>query len=202
VCHVLVHAPGLALGARDGDALLSSVVKEIVAALEAVVEDGVPPGCKDLDARLESVECELEADLIVTLASATVGDGEAALLLGDGDLGASDDGAGEGGTKQVCVLLMLSVLTFHQNCLMNATNLVDSVASNGREAKLLNELLPDVLDVALAGTDLQGLLLSSLKVLLLTNIGHEADDLVTLILIIVSGMQTNNVIASRQLTRR
>ena len=65
---------------------------------------------------------------------------------------------------------------------MNATNLVDSVASNGREAELLDELLPDILDVALASTDLQGLLLGSLEVLLLSNIGHEADDLVALIL--------------------
>ena len=64
----------------------------------------------------------------------------------------------------------------------DATDLVDGIASNGREAQLLNELLPAVLDVALAGTDLQGLLLGSLKVLLLTNIGHEADDLVALIL--------------------
>ena len=65
---------------------------------------------------------------------------------------------------------------------MNATDLVDGVASNGREAELLDELLPDVLDVALAGTDLQGLLLGSLEVLLLTNVGHEANDLVALIL--------------------
>lgn len=66
---------------------------------------------------------------------------------------------------------------------IDATDLVDGIASNGREAKLLNEFLPAVLDVALAGTDLQGLLLGSLEVLLLTNIGHEADDLVALILI-------------------
>ena len=70
--------------------------------------------------------------------------------------------------------------------LSNVTDLVDGVASNGREAELLDELLPDVLDVALAGTDLQGLLLGSLEVLLLTNIGHEADDLVALILSDVS----------------
>lgn len=76
---------------------------------------------------------------------------------------------------------------------MNATDLVDGVASNGREAELLDELLPDVLDVALAGTDLQGLLLGSLEVLLLANIGHEADDLVALILSNVSGPQTNGL---------
>jgi hypothetical protein len=104
VCHVLVHAPRLALGAGDGDALLGGVVEEVVAALEAVVEDGVPPGSDDLDGGLESVEGQLEADLVVTLASATVGDGEAALLLGDSDLGTGDDGAGEGGTEEVGVL--------------------------------------------------------------------------------------------------
>jgi len=87
--------------------------------------------------------------------------------------------------------------------LMNATNLVDGVASNGREAELLNELLPDILDVALAGTDLQGLLLGSLEVLLLTNIGHEADDLVALILIFISEPQTSALCCwAGQLTRR
>ena len=110
VCHVLVHAPWLALGAGDGDALLGGVVEEVVAALEAVVEDGVPPGCDDLDAGLESVEGQLEADLVVTLTSAAVGDGEAALLLGDGDLGTGDDGAGKGGTEEVCVLRGMSAL--------------------------------------------------------------------------------------------
>jgi hypothetical protein len=65
---------------------------------------------------------------------------------------------------------------------IDATDLVDGIASNGREAQLLNELLPAVLDVALGSTDLQGLLLGSLEVLLLANIGHEADDLVALIL--------------------
>ena len=69
---------------------------------------------------------------------------------------------------------------------MNTTNLVDGVASNGREAELLDELFPDVLDVALAGTDLQGLLLGSLEVLLLANIGHESNHLIALFLIFVS----------------
>jgi hypothetical protein len=202
VCHVLVHAPWLALGAGDRDALLGGVVEKIVAALEAVVEHGVPPGCDDLDAGLESVEGQLEADLVVTLASATVGDGEAALLLGDSDLGTSDDGAGEGGTEEVGVLQAVSAVMIHEYHSTDATDLVDSVASNGWEAELLNKLLPDVLDVALAGTDLQGLLLGSLEVLLLTNIGHEANDLVALILDKVSDPQTNPFGWIERLTRR
>jgi hypothetical protein len=86
--------------------------------------------------------------------------------------------------------------------LIDATDLVDSVASNGWEAELLDKLLPDVLNVALAGTNLQGLLLGSLEVLLLTNIGHEADDLVALILSKVSKPQTNTSRWTGRLTRR
>lgn len=78
------------------------------------------------------------------------------------------------------MVLVRSMNVFAQT--IDATDLVDGIASNGREAQLLNELLPAVLDVALGGTDLQGLLLGSLEVLLLANIGHEADDLVALIL--------------------
>lgn len=43
--------------------------------------------------------------------------------------------------------------------------LVDSVASNGGEAKLLNEFAADINNLALEGTDLQGLLAGSLEVL-------------------------------------
>jgi hypothetical protein len=50
--------------------------------------------------------------------------------------------------------------------------LVDSIASNGGEAELLDELAADVDNLALESTDLQGLLTGSLKVLLLANIGH------------------------------
>lgn len=50
--------------------------------------------------------------------------------------------------------------------------LVDSIASNSGEAELLDELATDVNNLALEGTDLQGLLAGSLEVLLLTNVGH------------------------------
>ena len=43
--------------------------------------------------------------------------------------------------------------------------LVDSVASNGREAELLNELAAQINDLALESTDLHGLLAGSLEVL-------------------------------------
>lgn len=98
VGQVLVHAPGLALCAGDGDAGLLGVVEEILATLEAVVEDGVAPWGNDLDGGLQGVEGQLEADLVVALTGAAVRDGETALLLGDGNLGAGNDGTGERST--------------------------------------------------------------------------------------------------------
>lgn len=84
VGQVLVHGPGLGLGGGDGDALLLGVVEQVLTALEALVEDGVAPRGDDLDAGLEGVEGKLEANLVVTLTSATVRDGEAALALSFG----------------------------------------------------------------------------------------------------------------------
>jgi hypothetical protein len=70
---------------------------------------------------LEGVEGELEADLVVAFACAAVGDGEAVLLLCNCYLGAGDDWAGEGGAKEVDVL-------------------VDGVAGDGWVAELFDEL--------------------------------------------------------------
>ncbi len=50
--------------------------------------------------------------------------------------------------------------------------LIDGIARNSGEAKLLDELAADVDNLALEGTDLQRLLAGSLEVLLLANIGH------------------------------
>lgn len=81
---VLIHRPGLRLSGGDGNTLLLGVVEQILAALEALVEDGVAPWGNDLDVRLEGVEGKFEANLVVTLTSAAVGDSEAALALGLG----------------------------------------------------------------------------------------------------------------------
>ena len=55
------------------------------------------PGRDDADVGLEGVVAELEPNLVVALAGAAVGDGDAAFGVGDADLAARDDGAGEGG---------------------------------------------------------------------------------------------------------
>ena len=84
---VLIHRPGLGLSGGDGNTLLLGVVEQVLTALEALVEDGVAPRGNDLDVRLEGVEGKFEANLIVTLTSAAVGDSEAALALGLGQYG-------------------------------------------------------------------------------------------------------------------
>ena len=83
VGEVLIHRPGLGLRRSNRDALLGSVSEEIVAAGETFVKDGVTPWGNDLNVGLQSVECKLEADLVVTLTGATVGNSEAALALID-----------------------------------------------------------------------------------------------------------------------
>jgi hypothetical protein len=146
VGQVLVHRPGLGLGGGHGNALLGGVGEEVVATGEAVVESRVTPGGNDLDIGLEGVEGKLETDLVVTLAGATVGNSEASFPLGDLDLSTSNDGTGQRSSQKVDVL-------------------VDSVAGNGGEAELLNELPAEVGNLALDGTELQGLLPDSVKVL-------------------------------------
>jgi hypothetical protein len=81
VGEVLVHGPGLGLGGGDGNALLLGVVEQVLTALEALVEDGVAPRGNGLDVGLKGVEGKLEANLVITLTGAAVGDGEAALAL-------------------------------------------------------------------------------------------------------------------------
>lgn len=65
----------------------------------------VPPRRNHLDARLEAVKGELESDLVVTLAGASVRDIVASLALGDLDHATGDDGAGERSAKQVDALV-------------------------------------------------------------------------------------------------
>lgn len=162
VSQVGVHTPGLGLGGCDGNAVLLGIVEEILPALEAVAELGQPPGRDDLDSGLESVERKLEADLVVTLAGAAVRDEVAAFLLGNSDLCAGDDWAG-------------------QRCAEKVATLVGSVALDGAEAELLDEFLLQVGDDHLLRADLERLLLDLIPGLFLADIGEEAHDLIALL---------------------
>jgi hypothetical protein len=142
--------------------VLGGIVEEVLPALEAVAELGQPPRRNDLDGRLESVECKLEADLIVALAGAAVGNKVTALLLGNSDLCASDDWTSQTGAQKVATL-------------------VRGIALDSAEAELLDKLLLEVEDDHLQRTNLEGLLLDLVPRLLLADVGEEAHDLVALL---------------------
>lgn len=162
VALVLVHTVGLGLGGGNGDLLLSGVVKEIATALEAVAELLDSPGSDDLDLRVNGKESQLETDTVVALASAAVRDIVTALLLSNAHLSTGDHRAGQTGSKQI-------------------SSLVLGVALHGTVAELLDELAAEVEDNHLGSTNLLGLGPDGLPVLLLTNIGEEADNLIALV---------------------
>ena len=86
----------------------------------------------------------------------------AARLLGGAHLGAGNDGAGERGAEQIAAL-------------------VDGVALDGAEAELLDELALQVLNDHVGGANGLGLGPDRVPVLLLADVGKEADDLVALL---------------------
>ena len=59
----------------------------------------------DLEPRVEGVDRDVEADLVVALAGAAVGDGVGALALGDLDQELGDQRPGEGGGQRVGALV-------------------------------------------------------------------------------------------------
>lgn len=77
--------------------------------------------------QISNLETYLKADLVVALASATVGNKVTALLLSNTHLGTSDDRASQRGAEQI-------------------PTLVDGVALNGAEAQLVDELLLEILN--------------------------------------------------------
>jgi hypothetical protein len=171
VSQVGIHGPRLCLGRCDGDAVLLGIVEQILPALEAVAELGQPPRRNDLDGGLEGVEGQLEADLVVALAGAAVRNEAALFLLGNPDLGACDDRAGQTGAEQVAAF-------------------VRCIALHRAEAELLDEFLLQVEDDHLQRADLERLLLDLVPGLFLANIGEEAHDLISFLCTSISSCLT------------
>ena len=160
VGQVGVHAPWLSLGRGYGNVVLLGVVEQILPALEAIAELGQPPRGNDLDGGLEGVEGQLEADLVVTLTGAAVGDEAATFLLSNADLGASNNGAGQRGAEEVAALIR-------------------SVALHSAEAEFFDKLLLQVENDHLQRANLERLLLHLVPRLLLADVGEEAHDLIS-----------------------
>lgn len=162
VDEVVVHAPGSLGAGRNGDVVLGGKLEEIGTALELLDKLGKSPWGDDLHGGVASLEGKLEADLVIALAGAAVTKEVAVVLLSNADLSASDDGAGEGGTEEVAVL-------------------VDGVALDGAEDNLLDELALEVLNDHALSAKGESLLLNRRPVLLLTDVSEEANDGVALL---------------------
>jgi hypothetical protein len=170
VCQILVHAPWLTLCAADGDSCLLGVIEKIVAASKSLVEFGETPWGNDLDGGLEGVECEFEADLIVSLSSTAVGDSNASFLLCNFDLGPGDYGAGEGCSCLTPVRCVLELKGVQFTKKINI--LVDGIALNSWEAQLFNELSSEIFNIARESPNLQRLCFCSLEVLYALTISY------------------------------
>jgi len=159
---VLVGRPWLGGSLLRRNILLGSVFEKSRSAGKAVVKFRDSPGGDDLDIGLQAIEGEFESDLIVTFASAAVGDELAVLASCDFDHSSGNDRAGKGSSKEV-------------------DTLVNGVRLHGWIDQLRDELPLQVLQEELLGSDLQGLLAGGLKVLLLSDISHESIDLIPLL---------------------
>lgn len=62
---VLIHAPWLALSAADWNSHLNSVLQEVIAASDTLIELWQTPWCDDLDFGIERVIGELKVDLVI-----------------------------------------------------------------------------------------------------------------------------------------
>ena len=109
------------------------------------------------------MDAGLEADLVVALAGAAVGDGRGAVLVRDVHQVLGDDGAGQGGEQRI-------------NALVHAVGL-DGGLDDG-----VAVLLAHVHGLGVDGTHVQGLLLDPLKVLLvLADVAADGDDVEVLL---------------------
>ncbi len=151
---VLVDRVGVLLGGGDRQVLGLGEGDGLVPGHRVVADRG-----DALEAGGEGVDAHLEADLVVALAGAAVGDGAGAVLLGGGDQVLDDDRPREGGDQRVLAL-------------------VQRVGLERREAVLVGELLPGVGDLGLHRTAVQRPLADGVQVLAaLADVHGDGDDL-------------------------
>ena len=111
----------------------------------------------------QSLRRNVEADLVVALAGAAVGDALGVLLAGHLHQHGRDQGAADGGGQRVFLL-------------------VDGAGLKGGPDEELQELLLAVDHIGGAGAYLEGALLDRVQVFLLTQVDGERDHVVALVL--------------------
>jgi hypothetical protein len=131
--------------------------------LLAPLELPLAPRGDDLDARAEVIRGELEPHLIVALAGGAVADRVAALGLRRLHHAAADAGPRERGAHQVLLL-------------------VERAGTQRREHVVADELEAKIADDGLGRADGERLDARTFEILLLTDVGTEADDLAVVLL--------------------
>src|SRR5690606_5456275 len=151
---VLVDGVRRLLGGRDGQALVLAEGDGLVAGHGVVADRG-----DALQVGGEGDDAGLEADLVVALAGAAVGDRGRAVLLRGGHQVLDDGGPRQRGDQRVAV---------H----------VEGVGLDRREAVLVGELVLGVRDLGLDGAAGQGALADDVQVLAaLADVDRNGDDL-------------------------
>lgn len=151
---VLVDGVRRLLGGRDRQALGLAEGDGLVAGHGVVTDRG-----DALQVGGEGDDAGLEADLVVALAGAAVGDGGGAVLPGGGHQVLDDRRPGQGGDQWIAV---------H----------VEGVGLDRREAVLLGELVPGVRHLGLDGTAGERTLADDVQVLAtLADVDRDRDDL-------------------------
>ena len=136
--------------ALDRDAVLLGIVHQLLAGQQVPLA----PGRDHLDAGLQRVGAQLEADLVVALAGGAVGDGVGAGLVGDLDQALGDQRTSDGGAQQV--------LAF-----------VDGVGAEHRVDEVADEFFAQVVDVDFLDAHRAGLGASRFDFLALAEVGGE-----------------------------
>ena len=154
VQQVAVHAVRLGRGRGDRDAVFLRVFDEVHAAREIPLA----PRRDDLDVRLERIGGQFEADLVVAFAGRAVADRVGAFGAGDLDQALADERARDRGAEQVIAF-------------------VNRIRLHHREDEIAGELFGQVLHIALRGAGADRFFLDAVQLLLLADVGAEADDL-------------------------
>ena len=123
--------------------------------LVAAVQLPETPRSQNLHLRCESLDSQLETNLIVALAGAAMHDGVRAFLLSDLNKTASDDRTSEGGTQQVALVVCAGL--------------------HGRDNVIINEFLGQIHDVQLGSAGLECLLFQTVQLGSLSYVAGNSD---------------------------
>jgi hypothetical protein len=153
VHQIAIDRVGLLQGRGDRNPVLLAILD----AIGSRAQIPLPPRRDDLELGSERAEGQLEPDLVVALASRSVGHGIAAGLQRHLDLVLRDQRPRQGRSEQVGAL-------------------VDGVSADGGEDEVVNELLPQIADHAIDRPGGLGLLAKAREIFFLPDVGGEGDD--------------------------